>query len=166
MGEFLHFRGLGELMKEGKYQTQLQFMIPSLSNKYALMKLPSPKAYAFKNFYFIFYELLLKSENISRVKYVSMMSNLGKKWNKSDRQGAQSASQQILVFWLFVIFLSLVAGQLLSLLFLGNAESGADRSQLGINMFLSFPGWGEGKDRVRWEVDKIISRMFFNFLIK
>lgn len=47
MGEFLHFRGLGKLMKEGKYQTQLQFMIPSLSNKYALMKLPSPKAYAF-----------------------------------------------------------------------------------------------------------------------
>lgn len=68
MGEFLHFRGLGKLMKEGKYQTQLQFMIPSLNNKYALMKLPSPKAYAFKNFYFIFYELLLKSENISRVK--------------------------------------------------------------------------------------------------
>ena len=47
MGEFLHFRGLGKLMKEGKYQTQLQFMIPSPSNKYALMKLPSPKAYAF-----------------------------------------------------------------------------------------------------------------------
>ena len=32
MGEFLHFRGLGKLMKEGKYQTQLQFMIPSPSN--------------------------------------------------------------------------------------------------------------------------------------
>ena len=47
MGEFLHFRGLGKLMKEGKYQTQLQIMISSLSNKYTLVKLPSPKAYTF-----------------------------------------------------------------------------------------------------------------------
>lgn len=47
----------------------------------------------------------------------------------------------------FVIFLSLVAGQLLSSLFLGNAESGADWSQLGLNMFLSFSAEGKGKDK-------------------
>lgn len=49
-------------------------------------------------------------------------------------------------FSTFVIFFSLVAGKLLSSLFLGNAESSGDWSQLGLNMFFSFPG-GKGKDK-------------------
>lgn len=74
------------------------------------------------------------------------MSNLDKKWNKSDRQGVFSLLHDGYWFSTFVIFFSLVAGKLLSSLFLGNAESGADWSQLGLNMFLSFPG-GKGKDK-------------------
>lgn len=77
-----------------------------------------------------------------------MMSNLGKKWNKSDRQGHDRICFTTDIgLSTFVVFLSLVAGQLLSSLFLGNAESGADWSQLGLNMFLSFSAEGKGKDK-------------------
>lgn len=149
--ELLHFRGLGKLMKGVKYQTQIQFMMPNLSNKYGLMKLLSPKTYALKIFYFTFNELPLKAEN--RVKTcVSMMPNhLDEKCNKSDGQGIFSLLQDR--YWSFYFCNFLIFGHWPTTEFI--VLQGVLKVVLiGVNLvlicfYLSFPG---GKERIKGEM--------------